>query len=545
MPIALRTRFRFGAALLGMALGLGSASCTLIIDRSPAQCESDTDCADFPGTVCTESKVCGATSCTTNQECAKLGAYQVCQKQTGVCTDLRSSECAVVEGDYAHDEAFLFGVVVPTEGEAAPTGRSITNAVRLAVDEFEKTANGLPPVSEGSSRRPLAFVACNDNGDANTAVSAARHLTSVGVPAIIGAAFSGITIKMATEVTIPAQTLVISPSATSVALTDLADKGLVWRTSPSDVYQAQAMVQYVETVEEAVREELMLQPMDKVRLAILHKGDAYGSGLGKAIEKDLTLNGAPALGASNINHYLRFDYGDPDHPSQNPPKYEQAVEEALELSPHIILILGTTEAVINVLPPIEEGWQGADRPRYALSDGCVVSPLWSYVSTNTELRRRVTGTIAGTTNTLFQGFRSEYSTQFKDGTSPDVVGTAGAYDATYLLAYSAVSLGDAPITGPALAEGLKRMVPPGDHVEVGTEDMNKAFNGLQSGGSIDFSGASGPLNFDVATGEAPSDIQIWCLPVEPNGAARSAAGSGLYYNATTGQLAGMVGSDCD
>jgi branched-chain amino acid transport system substrate-binding protein len=532
-------------ALAALCLAGSSTSCVLIVDRSPAQCEIDSDCAAFPGTVCTPAQVCGPPPCFVNQDCiAQLGEHHVCLK--GACTSLKSAECPIVEGDYESDEALLLGVVVPTEGEAGTTGLSINNGIRLAMREFDQTANGLPPAPGLEARRPLAFVSCNDKSDGDTAVLAARHLTSLGLPAIIGAAFSGITIKMATEVTIPAQTLLISPSATSVAITDLDDGGLVWRTAPSDIYQARAVVQYVPAIEEAVRDALMLGAGDKVRLAILHKGDAYGSGLGKAVEKDLLLNGAAALATSNSGSYLRFDYGDPDNTSANPPRYEQAVQQALSLAPHILLIFGTAEGVVDVFQPIEGGWQAAHRARVMFSDGGVVNQLWDYVGTNAELRRRVTGTVPGTMNSLFLAFRGEYNTQYMDdGTSPDVFGAAGAYDATYLLAYSAVSIGGAQITGPALAEGLKKMVPPGIPVNVGTDAINGTFTTLLNGEPIDFDGASGPLDFDVVTGEAPSDIQIWCLPAGPGGAAQSAVGSGLFLDAATGQIVGAVSSVCD
>ncbi|HSN98172.1 MAG TPA: ABC transporter substrate-binding protein, partial [Candidatus Nanopelagicales bacterium] len=247
-------RIDLARVLIGLGLCAASSSCTLIIDRSPAQCESDADCSAFPGTACSADLVCVEPSCATNQECVdRLGPYHACVKQTGACADLRSPQCSVIEGDYAADGAILLGVVVPTEGEAAGTGKAILNGVRLALAEFEQTSNGLPPAPGSSARRPLAIVACNDNSDANTSVAAAQHLVSLGVPAIIGAAFSGLTIKMATEVTIPGETLVISPSATSVAITDLADEGLVWRTSPSDIFQAGAIVLYATALQDAVR----------------------------------------------------------------------------------------------------------------------------------------------------------------------------------------------------------------------------------------------------------------------------------------------------
>lgn len=532
------------AALAALA---ATPSCILIIDRSAAQCEGDGDCAAFPGTVCSEAQVCVEPSCATHQECVdRLGELHVCVQPSGVCKAMLSPQCQVVEGDYTAEGAILLGVVVPTGGENAAQGQSITNSVRLAQAEFQQIANGLPPAPGSSARRPLALIGCNDNSDGDTAVAASAHLVSLGVPAIIGAAFSGLTIRMATEVTIPGQTLLISPSSTSVAITDLDDQGLVWRTAPSDTFQALSITRYVPQIEQAVRTELGLMPADRVKLAILHKGDAYGSGLGRAVEQGLTLNGVPALDPSNTGSYLRFDYGDPDNPAAGPVRYTEAVQQAIGLAPHVLLILGTGESVIEVLGPIEAGWtEAAYRARHVLSDGGTIPQLWeTVVGTDDALRRRITGTIPGTSNPRFLAFRGEFNTQFNDGTSPDVIGAAGAYDATYLLAYSATALGATPISGPALAEGLSKMVPPGQPVDVGTAAINSTLTLLAGGGAIDFNGASGPLDFDVSTGEAPSDIQIWCMPPGPGNAAQSAVASGLYLDAASGMLSGSIGPVC-
>ncbi|WP_197041220.1 ABC transporter substrate-binding protein [Chondromyces apiculatus] len=535
------------ARLASIGLGVLLPSCTLIIDRNAEQCETNDDCAGFPGTTCSEERVCSEPLCATNQECVEqFGEFHVCSAQTHACADMRSTECTVIEGDYEKDDALLIGVVVPTDGEAAQTGKSITNAVRLALSEIATNANGLPPLPGKSMQRPVVLVGCNDKSDADTAAAAGQHLVSLGVPAIIGAAFSGITIKMATEATIPGGTLVISPSATSVAITDLSDQGLVWRTAPSDIYQAEALVQYSARLQEDVRLALGLQAGDKLRVAILHKGDSYGTGLGRVLEAGLVLNGTSALDPQNNGFYRRFDYGDPDNATTSAPRYEEAVQAALDLEPHIIFSLGTRESVLDVLAPIEEGWQlGAYRPRYVLSDGSVIPQLWeSVVQGDTDLRHRITGTIPGTSNPRFNAFRGDYIGQFNDGTSPDVFGAAGAYDAAYLLAYSAVALGGEAPTGARLAGALSKMIPPGDPVNVG-EQISSTFDALLAGASIDVNGASGALDFDPEDGEAASDIQIWCMPANGAGDAQSVTFSGLYLAGSTSTLVGTLGSVCD
>lgn len=550
--VAPRSRIRLGLVAAAIGLALGSSSCTLIIDRSSDQCESDGECAGFPGTTCSAEGLCVEPPCSSTRECLDLfGDEHVCNHRTERCASLRSRACTNINGDYTSDDAFFIGSVAPLEGEDAATGQVEQNAIKLALHDFKQTSNGLPPRVSGGATRPIVLVGCNDDSDGDEAVSAAQHLVKVGVPAIIGAAYSGITIRVATEVTIPNQVLLISPSATSVAITDLADQELVWRTAPSDVFQARAMTAYVPRIEAKLGDPggPLDAPTARMKLAILHKGDTYGSGLAKAVQDQLVMNDEPVLAQANVADYLRVDYGNPDDAS-NPTRYEQTVEEALGLRPHVVLLLGTAEAVREILPGIEEGWaEPAYKPQYVLSDGTVRDLLWNYVASNDDLRRRLTGTIPGTINPLFDGFRSDYTTLFHGMVSPDVFGAAGAYDATYLLAYSAASIGAGAIDGPALAKGLKKLVPTvtgSASVDVGTGGINGTFMRLSQGESVDFTGASGPLDFNVATGEAPSDIQIWCLPADAAGMAQSAIFSGLYLKAGSDDLIDPPsGSACD
>ncbi len=143
-----------------------------------------------------------------------------------------------------------------------------------------------------------------------------------------------------------------------------------------------------------------------------------------------------------------------------------------------------------------------------------------------DVYNRVLGTVPGTTNLNFKTFVSLYKSQYSDGSSPDVFGAAGSYDATYLISYAIASQGDKPITGASIAEGLSHVIS-GTPIKAGTTQLPQAFGILGSGQNIDYDGASGPLNFDLTNGEAPSDIQFWCVPK----GATSGITSGSYYDA--------------
>ena len=77
--------------------------------------------------------------------------------------------------------------------------------------------------------------------DSAAATSAAEGLISGGVVAIMGADCSGVTGAIATNVAVPNGVVMISPSATSPGLTDLADNGYFFRTAPSDARGGQIL----------------------------------------------------------------------------------------------------------------------------------------------------------------------------------------------------------------------------------------------------------------------------------------------------------------
>ena len=103
--------------------------------------------------------------------------------------------------------------------------------------------------------------------DASAAVAVAERLiTSDGVDGIVGAMCSGATTAMLTNVAVPNGMVMISPSATSPALSTVEDNGLFFRTAPSDARQGVVMA-----------EILMDRCIDNV--AVTYTNNDYGLGL--------------------------------------------------------------------------------------------------------------------------------------------------------------------------------------------------------------------------------------------------------------------------
>ncbi|HSN98733.1 MAG TPA: ABC transporter substrate-binding protein [Candidatus Nanopelagicales bacterium] len=538
---ALRSLRRLLPPAMAIGLGLFASACSVIVDTNADQCETDADCAAIGGRVCSADRVCVASSgqsCSANSECvAQLGKEYVCAVSEGVCKNLRSDECQTLVGLPAADGAMVIGAIGPTSGLDEGIGLPIENSIRVALGDFAEASESLsdPP-------RPMVMVGCNDDSSSELAVAAAEHLVSVGSQAIIGAAFSGITLAVK-DVTIPAGALLISPSATAVGIGELVDNSLVWRTAPPDNYQAKAISLYID---QYIRPQVTAPAPLKV--AVLHLGDAYGSELALALEDEMILNGQRPTHSTNVGNYLRFDYGDPyDDTMGNPAKFEEAVTQTLALAPHIIVLAGFSEAVTDVFGPIEEGWNATDpRPFYVMTDGVVGSALWETIGQNGDLRLRVTGTTPGraTSNPVFAAFAENYNGSFSAG-GAEVFGSAEAYDAAYLIAYAAATLGNDPPTGQRLAQALGQMVPPGTPIDAGPAQIPDALELLRSGGKFDFTGASGPLDFDLGKGEAAADIQIWCLPSAADGSAQASTRSGLFLDAADETIKGMIDSVCN
>ena len=147
---------------------------------------------------------------------------------------------------------------------------------------FTGPIESLTPAMRDSAK--LAFKEASDSGsllggktitvlegdstcvDSAAAQAAATQLVSEGVAAIMGADCSGVTGAIATNVAVPNGVVMISPSATSPGLTDLDDKGLFFRTAPSDARGGQILADI--TKDRGVKS-----------VAVTYTNNDYGKGL--------------------------------------------------------------------------------------------------------------------------------------------------------------------------------------------------------------------------------------------------------------------------
>ena len=100
-----------------------------------------------------------------------------------------------------------------------------------------------------------------------------------------------------------------------------------------------------------------------------------------------------------------------------------------------------------------------------------------------------------------------------------VFGMTQSYDSAYLVAYAIAQTQPTLTTQVAsidVAKGLTKLTGGTSKVDVGTSNLKAGLEAARKAEALEFNGAGGPLDFDPATGEAPSDFAVWCVRVDPN-----------------------------
>ena len=156
----------------------------------------------------------------------------------------------------------FLGFTGPIESIVADMGPG----AELAISEVNKAGG----ILGGSTVVPVrGDTTCIDSAAATAA--AERLITAEGVKAIVGGDCSGVTTATLQNVAMPNGIVMISPSATSPALSTIEDNGLFFRTAPSDARQGVI-------VSEILKEKGVSE------IAITYTNNDYGKGLADSID---------------------------------------------------------------------------------------------------------------------------------------------------------------------------------------------------------------------------------------------------------------------
>ncbi|NJS38616.1 MAG: ABC transporter substrate-binding protein [Rhodobacteraceae bacterium] len=155
---------------------------------------------------------------------------------------------------------------------------SLTGHMAAAADLAMKEATDSGKFMGGSTVVGVrADSTCAIDTAAGTA-AAERLITAEGIKGMIGGDCSGITGAVLQNVARPNGMVMISPSATSPALTSAEDDGLFFRTAPSDAREGEVMADIL--MEKGVKS-----------IALTYTNNDYGKGLAEAIASAFTAKG--------------------------------------------------------------------------------------------------------------------------------------------------------------------------------------------------------------------------------------------------------------
>ena len=302
---------------------------------------------------------------------------------------------------------------------------------------------------------------CTDSAAATAA--AERLITSDGVVGIMGADCSGVTTAIANNVGVPNGVVMVSPSATSPALSTIEDKGFFFRTAPSDARQGQVLAD-------------VLKDKGITKVAVTFTNNDYGKGLEAAFKAAFEANGG-TVAISAAHEDGKADY-----------------------SAEVGALAAAGAEHLAVFGYVDQGGKGIIQTsldtgafdKFILADGMIGESLIKAIGDD----------LNGTIGTL-PGSESAGAAKFKE------VATAGglkkndgpfmpeAYDAAALMILAMQAAGS---TDRSAIQGKMMDVAnaPGEKILPG--ELVKALGILKSGGQIDYEGASNVTFTDV--GEA-------------------------------------------
>lgn len=291
--------------------------------------------------------------------------------------------------------------------------------------------------------------------DAAAATAAAERLvTSDRVVAIVGADCSGVTTAVATNVAIPNGIVIISPSATSPALTTLDDQGFFFRTAPSDARQGEVLAQ-------------VLKDRGVTEVAVTYTNNDYGKGLSESFARFFAADGGKVL-TSQPHEDGKGDY-----------------------SAEVAALSASGAQHLMVFGYVDQGGRGIIQAAldtgafesFFVGDGMYGESLIEAIGP--ELDGKVVGTVPGS-DSPGAATLTDLATQAGfDGTSSYA---AESYDAAALIALAIQKAGSTE--GAKVAAAVTEVAnAPGEPINVG--ELAKGLEILKSGGDIDYVGATG------------------------------------------------------
>lgn len=429
--------------------------------------------------------------CDTNRQCgASFGLGSVCESD-GLCSaPVAHPRCAssfpadLFSDVEKHRDTIVFGTLLDQKNE---THRARQNSIQLAIQQID--------IEGGVDGRQFGLVFCSiepglgDNAETTLdgALAAASYLTdTLEVPALLGPAGSS-DVSAVFQAVRDRGTFVISPSATSPALTEIDEvaptderPGLLWRTAPPDSLQGQTIA-------------LDMTARGITSVAVIAQSGAYGEGLRDEFQK--AFSQTPELRVfSNVNQLS-----------------EAITAVGSGSAQEVLFIASAQDDVVTFLNAAATNAGFASKSIFLTDSAATQDTLDRGAA---ALFPRIRGTRPrplDTSDTVTSTFVASYAAEYGSDVQPFSF-TAHAYDMTWMTALGAswALLQEGALTGVNIAKGL-RHVSSGEALALIPSAWGAALQRFRSGESIDIRGASGRLDYEPTTEETSGPIDVWTI----------------------------------
>ena len=363
-------------------------------------------------------------------------------------TLLATTAAALIGGAALADgHAVKVGVILGFTGPIESLTPQMGDSAELAFKEVSDSGMFLDGKVIESVRADSTCV------DAAAATAAAERLiTSDGVVAIMGADCSGVTTAIANNVAVPNGVVMVSPSATSPALSTIDDKDLFFRTAPSDARQGEVLAS-------------ILKDKGITSVAVTYTNNDYGKGL-----SDSFISNFEGMGGSvTINAAHEDGKGD----------YSAEVGALAAAGGDLLVVLGYADQGGKGI--IQSALDTGAFDTFAMGDGMFAESLVSAFGSDLD------GSIGSVPWSEGDGADAFAAATAAAGVNGDSSFTRESYDAGALIALAMQAGGEA--TREAVAANLLAVANgPGEPILPG--ELAKGLEILKNGGEVDYVGAT-------------------------------------------------------
>ena len=366
----------------------------------------------------------------------------------------------------AGDLTFKIGTALPQTGNLAFLGPPENAGVEYAVAEVNDAGKGI-----------TIDYTLGDSGDTDNKAYETEipRLLGEGVTAIIGAASSGTSLQFIDQV-VGADVIQFSPANTSAAFTTYDDKGLYFRTAPSDVLQGQVLGN-------------LIAEDGAATLGMIVLNDSYGTGLAEFTTEAFEAAGGTVVAAPTYNT------GDTNFSAQ--------ISEVLAAAPDAIALITFAE-VKQMIPELVAAGYPADK--LYLVDGNLANFADDFPAGTLTGAKGTYPAVDPATITAFRTAVEEFWVAEGNPALTDFTYAPESYDAVIVLALAALAAGSTD--GPAVAAKLQE-------VSGGTGDGEKCTTFaecadiINGGGVADYDGVSSPITFNEVGDPTEAAIGIF------------------------------------